>query len=83
MPKSLSGLAVAHMPPALPSPRDLGTEFLTCDCRLQWLLPWARNRSLQLSERTLCAYPASLRAQALGGLREAQLRCGEHLLPCT
>lgn len=57
--------------------RDFGTEFLTCDCRLSWLLPWARNRSLQLSERTLCAYPSALHAQALAGLQEAQLRCGE------
>lgn len=57
--------------------RDLGTEFLTCDCRLRWLLSWARNHSLQLSERTLCAYPKALHAQALSGLQEAQLRCGE------
>ncbi|PNJ34875.1 ADGRA2 isoform 3, partial [Pongo abelii] len=47
---------------------DLGTEFLTCDCHLRWLLPWAQNRSLQLSERTLCAYPSALHAQALGSL---------------
>lgn len=65
-------------PVAPPPPcRDLGTEFLTCDCRLRWLLSWARNRSVQLSERTLCAYPSTLHAQTLGGLQEAQLRCGE------
>uniref|UniRef100_A0A2K5HE12 Adhesion G protein-coupled receptor A2 n=1 Tax=Colobus angolensis palliatus TaxID=336983 RepID=A0A2K5HE12_COLAP len=67
---------------------DLGTEFLTCDCRLRWLLPWAQNRSLQLSERTLCAYPSALHAQALGSLQEAQLCCEgalelhtHHLIP--
>ncbi|XP_064441623.1 adhesion G protein-coupled receptor A2 isoform X2 [Mirounga angustirostris] len=67
---------------------DLGTEYLTCDCRLRWLLSWARNRSLQLSEHTLCAYPSALHAQALGGLQEAQLRCEgalelhtHHLIP--
>ncbi|XP_036859640.2 adhesion G protein-coupled receptor A2 isoform X2 [Manis javanica] len=67
---------------------DLGTEFLTCDCRLRWLLSWARNHSLQLSERTLCAYPKALHAQALSGLQEAQLRCEgalelhtHHLIP--
>lgn len=38
---------------------------------------------MQLSERTLCAYPSALHAQALGGLQGAQLRCGEQLLPCT
>ncbi|NIG59709.1 G-protein coupled receptor [Pontoporia blainvillei] len=76
-------------PVAPPPPcRDLGTEFLTCDCRLRWLLPWARNRSVQLSERTLCAYPSALHAQTLGGLQEAQLRCEgalelhtHHLIP--
>uniref|UniRef100_A0A452SEQ1 Adhesion G protein-coupled receptor A2 n=1 Tax=Ursus americanus TaxID=9643 RepID=A0A452SEQ1_URSAM len=67
---------------------DLGTEYLTCDCRLRWLLSWARNRSLQLSEHTLCVYPRALHAQALGGLQEAQLRCEgalelhtHHLIP--
>ncbi|KAM4837134.1 adhesion G protein-coupled receptor A2 isoform 2-T2 [Thomomys bottae] len=67
---------------------DFGTEFLTCDCHLRWLLPWARNHSLQLSEHTLCAYPSSLHAQALGGLQESQLCCEgalelhtHHLIP--
>uniref|UniRef100_A0A8C6RE79 Adhesion G protein-coupled receptor A2 n=1 Tax=Nannospalax galili TaxID=1026970 RepID=A0A8C6RE79_NANGA len=67
---------------------DFGTEFLTCDCHLRWLLPWARNHSLQLSEHTLCAYPSTLHAQALGSLQEAQLRCEgalelhtHHLIP--
>ncbi|XP_021092482.1 adhesion G protein-coupled receptor A2 isoform X2 [Heterocephalus glaber] len=67
---------------------DFGTEFLTCDCHLGWLLPWARNHSLQLSEHTLCAYPSALHARALGGLQETQLRCEgalelhtHHLIP--
>ncbi|XP_023372777.1 adhesion G protein-coupled receptor A2 [Otolemur garnettii] len=67
---------------------DFGTEFLTCDCHLRWLLPWAQNHSLQLSEHTLCAYPRALHAQALGSLQEAQLRCEgalelhtHHLIP--
>ncbi|XP_053434377.1 adhesion G protein-coupled receptor A2 [Nycticebus coucang] len=67
---------------------DFGTEFLTCDCHLRWLLPWAQNHSLQLSEHTLCAYPRALHTQALGSLQEAQLRCEgalelhtHHLIP--
>ncbi|XP_028920833.1 adhesion G protein-coupled receptor A2 isoform X2 [Ornithorhynchus anatinus] len=67
---------------------DFGTEYLTCDCRLRWALPWARNHSVQLSERTLCAYPSPLHGQALRGLRDAQLRCvgapelhTHHLIP--
>uniref|UniRef100_A0A8D2D3E0 Adhesion G protein-coupled receptor A2 n=1 Tax=Sciurus vulgaris TaxID=55149 RepID=A0A8D2D3E0_SCIVU len=67
---------------------DFGTEFLTCDCHLRWLLPWAQNHSLQLSDRTLCAYPSALHAQTLGSLQEGQLRCEgalelhtHHLIP--
>nr|XP_027795134.1 adhesion G protein-coupled receptor A2 isoform X2 [Marmota flaviventris] len=67
---------------------DFGTEFLTCDCHLRWLLPWARNHSLQLSDHTLCAYPSALHAQTLGSLQEAQLLCEgalelhtHHLIP--
>uniref|UniRef100_A0A4X2KQS7 Adhesion G protein-coupled receptor A2 n=1 Tax=Vombatus ursinus TaxID=29139 RepID=A0A4X2KQS7_VOMUR len=67
---------------------DFGTEFLTCDCHLHWVLPWARNHSVQLSERTLCAYPSSLHAQALRGLQDTQLHCAgalelhtHHLIP--
>ncbi|XP_066878589.1 adhesion G protein-coupled receptor A2 isoform X2 [Kogia breviceps] len=91
---NISGNIFSSLPPGvfdeLPALKvvDLGTEFLTCDCRLRWLLSWARNRSVQLSERTLCAYPRALHAQALGGLQEAQLRCEgalelhtHHLIP--
>ncbi|XP_074064889.1 adhesion G protein-coupled receptor A2 isoform X2 [Macrotis lagotis] len=67
---------------------DFGTEFLTCDCHLHWVLPWARNHSVQLSERTFCAYPSSLHAQALRGLQDNQLHCAgalelhtHHLIP--
>ncbi|XP_072491299.1 adhesion G protein-coupled receptor A2 isoform X5 [Notamacropus eugenii] len=67
---------------------DFGTEFLTCDCHLHWVLPWARNHSVQLSERTLCAYPSSLHSQSLRGLQDTQLHCAgalelhtHHLIP--
>ncbi|XP_074143341.1 adhesion G protein-coupled receptor A2 [Sminthopsis crassicaudata] len=67
---------------------DFGTEFLTCDCHLRWILPWARNHSVQLFERTLCAYPSSLHAQALRSLQDTQLHCAgalelhtHHLIP--
>ncbi|NXT18593.1 AGRA2 protein, partial [Syrrhaptes paradoxus] len=67
---------------------DFGTEYLTCDCSLRWVLPWARNRSVQLSERTVCAYPRQLRAFPLRSARDSQLRCAgtpelhtHHLIP--
>lgn len=57
--------------------RDFATEYLTCDCNLRWVLPWARNRSAQISDRTLCVYPRHVHAVPLRGARESQLRCGE------
>uniref|UniRef100_A0A8C6ZIG6 Ig-like domain-containing protein n=1 Tax=Nothoprocta perdicaria TaxID=30464 RepID=A0A8C6ZIG6_NOTPE len=44
---------------------DFATEYLTCDCHLRWVLPWARNRSAQISDKTVCAYPRHVRAAPL------------------
>ncbi|XP_025898456.1 adhesion G protein-coupled receptor A2 [Nothoprocta perdicaria] len=54
---------------------DFATEYLTCDCHLRWVLPWARNRSAQISDKTVCAYPRHVRAAPLRSTPESQLRC--------
>ncbi|XP_063304754.1 adhesion G protein-coupled receptor A2 [Pelobates fuscus] len=54
---------------------DFSTEYLTCDCHLRWLASWTRNGSNQVSDRTLCAYPSSLRDRPLRSLVENQLNC--------
>ncbi|XP_063781527.1 adhesion G protein-coupled receptor A2 [Pseudophryne corroboree] len=54
---------------------DFSTEFLTCDCDLRWVAAWTKNGSVQISDRTLCAYPSTLRDQSLRNLRESQLTC--------
>ncbi|NXK39301.1 AGRA2 protein, partial [Piprites chloris] len=79
---NMSGNIFSSLPPGvfdeLPSLKvvDFATEYLTCDCNLRWVLPWARNRSAQISERTACAFPRQLRGVALRGARDGQLRCG-------
>ncbi|KAM6035744.1 LOW QUALITY PROTEIN: adhesion G protein-coupled receptor A2 [Theristicus caerulescens] len=91
---NMSGNIFSSLPPGvfdeLPSLKvvDFATEYLTCDCNLRWVLPWARNRSAQISERTVCVYPRHLHAFPLRSARESQLRCAgapelhtHHLIP--
>ncbi|XP_017588049.1 PREDICTED: adhesion G protein-coupled receptor A2 [Corvus brachyrhynchos] len=55
---NMSGNIFSSLPPGvfdeLPSLKvvDFATEYLTCDCNLRWVLPWARERLAQISERT-------------------------------
>ncbi|XP_053856811.1 adhesion G protein-coupled receptor A2 [Vidua macroura] len=91
---NMSGNIFSSLPPGvfdeLPSLKvvDFGTEYLTCDCNLRWVLRWARERPAQISERTACAFPRQLRGVALRGARDGQLRCAgapelhtHHLIP--
>ncbi|NXC39238.1 AGRA2 protein, partial [Penelope pileata] len=91
---NMSGNIFSSLPPdvfdELPSLKavDFATEYLTCDCSLRWVLPWARNRSAQISEHTVCVYPRHLRAVPLRSARDSQLRCAgapelhtHHLIP--
>ncbi|NXW41032.1 AGRA2 protein, partial [Nyctiprogne leucopyga] len=91
---NMSGNIFSSLPPSvfdeLPSLKvvDFATEYLTCDCNLRWVLPWARNRSAQISERTLCVYPRHLHGFPLRSARDGQLRCAgvpelhtHHLIP--
>ncbi|KAM6113274.1 LOW QUALITY PROTEIN: adhesion G protein-coupled receptor A2 [Phoenicopterus ruber ruber] len=89
---NMSGNIFSSLPPGvfdeLPSLKvvDFATEYLTCDCNLRWVLPWARNLA-QISERTACVYPRHLHAFPLRSARESQLRCAgapsctPHLIP--
>ncbi|XP_037742475.1 adhesion G protein-coupled receptor A2 isoform X1 [Chelonia mydas] len=67
---------------------DFATEYLTCDCSLRWTLPWSRNCSAQISDKTLCIYPSPLHAKPLRSIQESQLQCvgtpelhTHHLIP--
>ncbi|XP_062453060.1 adhesion G protein-coupled receptor A2 isoform X1 [Rhea pennata] len=67
---------------------DFATEYLTCDCNLRWVLPWARNHSAQISDKTVCVYPRHVHAAPLRSTQESQLRCAgtpelhtHHLIP--
>lgn len=57
--------------------RHFYTDSLTCDCNLKWVLHWARNASVRISEETVCAFPRSLQGTSFQNLKENQLMCGE------
>ncbi|XP_054853175.1 adhesion G protein-coupled receptor A2 isoform X2 [Eublepharis macularius] len=54
---------------------DFATEYLTCDCNMRWVLPWSKNRSIQISDKTLCIYPSALHGKSVRNTRESQMRC--------
>ncbi|XP_060097355.1 adhesion G protein-coupled receptor A1 isoform X1 [Heteronotia binoei] len=51
------------------------TDSLICDCNLKWVLHWAKNASVRISEETVCAYPKSLQGAVFRNLKENQLIC--------
>ncbi|KAL6486992.1 hypothetical protein MHYP_G00036180 [Metynnis hypsauchen] len=51
------------------------TDYLFCDCQLEWLLLWARARSVRVGNETVCVYPTRLHGLAFRSLREHQLIC--------
>ncbi|KAM6442017.1 adhesion G protein-coupled receptor A1 [Liasis olivaceus] len=51
------------------------TDSLICDCNLKWILYWATNSSVRISEETVCAFPRSLQGTPFRNLKENQLIC--------
>uniref|UniRef100_A0A669D419 Adhesion G protein-coupled receptor A2 n=1 Tax=Oreochromis niloticus TaxID=8128 RepID=A0A669D419_ORENI len=78
---NLSGNIISTMDPGvfeeLPSLKlvNFNSDYLTCDCELQWVPNFFRSSPARLGEETLCAYPMSLRGKPLRGLRESHLSC--------
>nr|XP_033804665.1 adhesion G protein-coupled receptor A2 [Geotrypetes seraphini] len=54
---------------------DFATEYLMCDCNIMWVLSWAENQTVQISEKTQCMYPSTLHNKPLRNVRESQLTC--------
>ncbi|MCJ8730422.1 hypothetical protein PDJAM_G00184200 [Pangasius djambal] len=65
----LSSLRVLHF----------STDYLYCDCQLEWLLLWARARTVRVGNETTCVYPSHLHGFPVRGLQEHQLTCDSPL----
>uniref|UniRef100_W5L5D0 Adhesion G protein-coupled receptor A1 n=1 Tax=Astyanax mexicanus TaxID=7994 RepID=W5L5D0_ASTMX len=51
------------------------TDYLFCDCQLEWLWLWARARSVRVGNDTACVYPTLLHGLAFRSLQKHQLIC--------
>ncbi|XP_055026173.2 adhesion G protein-coupled receptor A3 isoform X1 [Misgurnus anguillicaudatus] len=78
---NLSGNIFSTLPEGLfthlPSLRTLhfSTDYLFCDCQLQWLLEWIRAHSLRVGNESVCVYPTRLHGLEFSYLQEHQLTC--------
>uniref|UniRef100_A0AAV2JJN1 LRRCT domain-containing protein n=1 Tax=Knipowitschia caucasica TaxID=637954 RepID=A0AAV2JJN1_KNICA len=59
------------------------TESLFCDCQLQWLLLWAKSKSVRIGNDTTCSFPTHLHGLEFRNLRQQQLHCdrADHVEP--
>ncbi|XP_034025827.1 adhesion G protein-coupled receptor A2 isoform X4 [Thalassophryne amazonica] len=86
---NLSGNIISTVDPSvfqeLPSLKlvNFNSDYLSCDCGLQWVPGFIRSSSTRVGDETLCAYPRTLRGKPLRGLRESQLTCDGPLEPHT
>lgn len=48
---------------------DVSYNQLACDCDLVWLIPWAQNLSVKLTQKPKCASPVPFKDQYLSKLR--------------
>ncbi|XP_069836236.1 adhesion G protein-coupled receptor A1 isoform X3 [Dendropsophus ebraccatus] len=53
----------------------LNTESLICDCNIRWLLTWAEETSVRISEEAVCMHPLKVQGRALASIGKAQLTC--------
>ncbi|XP_072476468.1 adhesion G protein-coupled receptor A3 isoform X2 [Notamacropus eugenii] len=53
---------------------EFQTEYLLCDCNILWMHRWVKERNITVRE-TRCAYPKSLQAQPVTGVKQELLTC--------
>ncbi|KAI5622050.1 adhesion G protein-coupled receptor A2 precursor [Silurus asotus] len=54
---------------------NFDSEFLSCDCGLQWVPGFFRTSSARLGDETLCTYPQRFLNRPLRELKESDLTC--------
>ncbi|XP_056385245.1 adhesion G protein-coupled receptor A1 isoform X3 [Hyla sarda] len=51
------------------------TESLTCDCNIRWILTWAEETMVRISEDTVCMHPRKVHGRAFHSIEKTQLTC--------
>ncbi|MCI4381174.1 hypothetical protein PGIGA_G00248810 [Pangasianodon gigas] len=54
---------------------NFNSEFLSCDCGLQWVPGFFRTSSARLGDETFCTYPRRFQNRRLRELKESDLTC--------
>lgn len=58
---------------------DFQSDFLRCDCHLQWIVKWAKDKKVKISPSTVCAVPKELKGMSLKKLKFKDLHCNRPL----
>lgn len=62
--------------------REFDSPYLLCDCNLQWLVVWIKEKAVVVKE-TRCSFPRSLQGQLITSLKPETLTCGKNTLSQT
>lgn len=57
--------------------RDFQSEYLRCDCHLQWMVQWSKDREVRIRSSTICAVPREVSGKSLKTLKKKDLHCGK------
>lgn len=57
--------------------RECVSPYLLCDCNLQWLVVWIKEKAIGVKE-TRCSFPRSLQGELITSLRPETLTCGKN-----
>lgn len=58
---------------------DFQSEYLRCDCHLQWIVKWSRDKNVKIQQSTTCGVPKDLKGVPLRGLKKKDLHCDRPL----
>ena len=54
---------------------EFQSDYLRCDCHLQWIVKWAKDKKVKIDSSTVCAVPKELKGTALKKLKMKDLHC--------
>jgi hypothetical protein len=55
---------------------EFTSDYLRCDCHLQWIVKWSREKNVKIQSSTTCAVPSELKSRPLRKLKKEDLHCG-------
>ncbi|XP_052102623.1 adhesion G protein-coupled receptor A3-like [Mytilus californianus] len=55
------------------------SDYLRCDCHLQWIVKWSHEKNVKIQSSTTCAVPSELKSRPLRKLKAEDLHCNRPL----